>query len=223
MKPPPRDLDQPTPGTVGGERSDPLQAMLAEYAALREESLQAIQHRIMVMNFTFGALSVVIAGLVGRRVPDLMSGLIALLFVPQMAKAGLLIWLGEYNRSQRAGRWLTRLEAKINDLLESPDAMGWESALASRGTHMAYPYVATTVIVLGTGYAGSILGAYFLLVQFRTTFPHLSSWPVALTIALYILAVEALFLRFFRKKWSEVRTFSEQIPISAKDMPSQQR
>lgn len=88
---------------------------------------------------------------------------------------------------------------------------------------MAYPYVATTVIVLGTGYAGSILGAYFLLVQFRTTFPHLSSWPVALTIALYILAVEALFLRFFRKKWSEVRTFSEQIPISAKDMPSQQR
>lgn len=221
MGPRPRDVQQPTRATVGGGRSEPLQAMLAEYTALREESIQSIQHRILVMNFTFGALSVIIAGLVSRRVPDLMSGLIALLFVPQMAKAGLLIWLGEYNRSQRAGRWLTRLEAKINDLLESPDAMGWEGTLASRGTHMAYPYVATTVIVLGTGYAGSILGAYFLLVQFRAAFPHTPSWPVAVAIALYILTVEGLFLRFFRKKWREVRTDSEQIPTSARDAPGQ--
>lgn len=38
----------------------------------------------------------------------------AVLFVPQVAKTGLLIWLGEYDRSQRAGKWIADLEVWID-------------------------------------------------------------------------------------------------------------
>jgi hypothetical protein len=182
-----------------------LQAMLAEYATLRAESVQSISNRMAVMNFTFGALSVVLAGLLAASISELMAGFIALFFVPQMAKAGLLIWMGEYNRSQRAGRWTAVLEERINQRVGS-QVVGWEGSLASAGAHMSYPYAATVLFILGIGYAGSLLGLYFFTSQDSRPFRWLSPFLiVALTVA-YIFIVEGLFLRFVRSRWREVRT-----------------
>src|SRR5689334_12686725 len=76
-----------------------IDAMLAEYASLRTESLTSITNRITVANFAFGAVAVIVAALLTDTTPDITKGAIAFLFVPQIAKAGLLIWLGEYERS----------------------------------------------------------------------------------------------------------------------------
>jgi len=46
----PHDADAPA-------RDPRLDALLAEYATLRQESLGAIGHRVAVMNFTFAAVS----------------------------------------------------------------------------------------------------------------------------------------------------------------------
>src|SRR5512143_3104758 len=158
--------------------------MLAEYTWLRQECLQAIGYRITVMNFTFGALSVVLAGLLSGNLPPLVAGSIALLFVPQMAKAGLLIWLGEYHRSQRAGRWIAALEARINQLTNS-SAMGWETALATRGTHMAYPYIATVIFTLGSGITGNFLGLYFIAFDYFKYTSVGERWLIAFALLTY--------------------------------------
>jgi hypothetical protein len=184
--------------------------MLAEYASLREESLQSISHLILVMNFTFGALSIIVAGLLTSRASSILSGIIALFFVPQLAKAGLLIWLGEYNRAQRAGRWIRTLETRINDHLGAQSTMGWETALAGKGegksTHMAYPYVAVVLLVLGAGYTSSFLGVYFLIGQLVKVVEGgvVLVGSVILLLA-YVLAAETFYFRFFLRKWREVR------------------
>lgn len=183
-----------------------LEAILAEYTWLRQECLQAIGYRITVMNFTFGALSVVLAGLLTGKVPPLVAGSIALFFVPQMAKAGLLIWLGEYDRSQRAGHWIEGLEARINQLTNSPGAMGWETTLATRGTHMGYPYIAIIVFMLGSGVAGSFLGLYFVVFEYLKHASVSERWLIVFALLAYIVAVEILFLRFFRARWRAIRT-----------------
>ena len=83
-----------------------VEAMLAEYRSVRQESLEAVGHRMTVMSFTFAAVGVVIGGLLARRVSDVLAGLIAILFVPQVSKAALLIWLGEYDRTESLIRQL---------------------------------------------------------------------------------------------------------------------
>lgn len=108
------------------KRMQRVQVGLAEYGSLRQESLQAITNRLQVLNFTFAALSVVVAAVVAGKVPPLAAAAITIVFVPSVAKAALLVWLGEYSRSQRAGRWIAELEERINLDAGAP-VLGWES------------------------------------------------------------------------------------------------
>ncbi len=188
-----------SPGDPGRARLD---VMLAEYNSLRQESLNAINNRITIMNFTFGALSIVLAGLLATRLPTLLAGGTALLFVPQVAKAALLIWLGEYNRSQRAGRRLQDLESSIN-VLVGEGAIGWETELAKRSSaqsHMSYPYLATVSLVIGAGYAGTMIGFYLLVAAAHRLD---TAWIVVLVlaIAIYSLILESSFLLYFMTRW----------------------
>jgi len=186
-------------------RSNRLEALLAEYGCLREESLRGIDNRITIMNFTFGALSIVLASLLANRVPRSLAGIVGLLFVPQVAKAALLIWLGEYNRSQRAGRQIVAIESRVNELLGAT-LISWETALAKRASgHMKYPYWATVALVIGAGYGGIGIGAFLLLHGHRGV-------GLAVGIALivvYALVVEGLFLAFFVRKWHEATSSTD--------------
>jgi hypothetical protein len=190
-----------------------LTALLAEHASLRQESVQAIANRIAVMNFTFGALAVVIAALLAGAVDRTVAGLIALLFVPQMAKAGLLIWLGEYNRSMRAGAWLARIEAQVNRLIGGDDTLTWETSLISRSSHMDYPYVATAAFILGAGYLGSLLGVFYVTAAVPGgTGGHIGG---AVALLAYVAAIETAFARFFWRRWRDTRLN----PLSAHVLP----
>lgn len=217
MTDPPLEPPLPTPSHPNG---DPVQhaltALLAEHASLRQESVQAIANRIAVMNFTFGALAVVIAALLAGEVDRTVAGLIALFFVPQMAKAGLLIWLGEYNRSQRAGAWLARIEAQVNGLLAEPNTLTWESSLIARSSHMDFPYVATAAFILGAGYLGSLLGVFDLVTGLPSGTARIAG---ACALLLYAAAVELLFARFFWRRWRDTRLD----PLAAHILPEPPR
>jgi hypothetical protein len=182
-----------------------LQAMLAEYQMLRQESLEAISNRLTVMSFTFAALSVLVAGLLTAKT-DALTGAIALVFLPQLSKAALLIWLGEYARSQRAGRFIAQLERRINAHV-GEDAVTWETHLATRppgaptDVHMSFPYVAVVVILLGVGYAGAILGAYFVYHGLHRELSDGSAVLVLGGLADLVIIFEAWFLRFFFREW----------------------
>jgi hypothetical protein len=179
--------------------------MLHEYTSLRQESMGAINNRVTVANFTFGAIAVVLAALIAQRKPGVTTGAVAVLFVPQLAKVGLMIWLGEYNRSQRAGKWIAELEARINALVGAGKAMAWESTLLGTSVHMTYPYVSVVLLLLGSGWASIAVGTSIIL-QGRG---HLALawpwWPVALGSALVVLVAEILFIRMFRAKWGKIK------------------
>ncbi|MEX2448020.1 MAG: hypothetical protein WD404_04665 [Solirubrobacterales bacterium] len=181
--------------------------MLAEYETLRNEVLAAIAHRVAVMNFVFAALTVLLAGLLTRNIGDAVAAAVAIFAVPQFAHAGLLIWLGEYRRSQRASLWLSRLEQRINREVEVK-AMGWEGRsqdpAATDFKHMAFPYVATVTLLVGVAYAGLAIGG-FLLVEWWKGHSDLHLWIPLTGVGVYALVTEAAFLWFFVSRWRECR------------------
>lgn len=190
------------------DRETLVEVLMEEYRTLRQESLDTLGHRLTVVSFTFAALSVVVAGmLTAPELPPWVIGAVGVVFVPQAAKAGLFIWLGEYQRSQRAGRHLAELERRINDLLDVDGATGlcWESALTSRGGHMSTPYVATIAFTLGAGWTGAALGLYFLWRSFAGAWP--APWPgVAIVVAAVATVVwETLVVRRFVREWRAAR------------------
>ena len=209
---------EPSPGALAPQsdyttRSLSVDALLKEYEYVRKESLDAIGHRLRIMNFSFAALSVLIAALLTRQVPDILAGAVGFVFIPQLAKASLLIWLGEHERSQRAGRYLVTIEHQINDLVGN-QVMGWEGSLLGRPSprakaeswlHMRYPYVAVVALLLGVGWVSSALSLYFLGSGVRAVLSV--GWVYAVIPALLVIGLcnELLFLRFFLKKWRTTR------------------
>ncbi|QNP70001.1 hypothetical protein IAG44_11430 [Streptomyces roseirectus] len=184
-------------------RDDPvLIALLAEYNSLRQESLQAISNRITIMNFAFTSLAVVIAAVLNSSLPNEVLIPACLVFVPGAGKASLLIWLGEYHRSQRAGRGVMKVERQINAHLGG-QYLEWEGRLVSSGTHMGYPYVATAVFILSTGALAEVLGAYFLVEAHAGSFG--GDLLIAAGVLVYAVAAEAGYLWFFLRRWRAIR------------------
>lgn len=179
-----------------------LSAMLTEYNSVRKESVSTINNRLLFSSCAFTAFSILLAGLSTRQSPDLLSGIIAMVFVPLLTKLCLLMWLGEYNRSQRAGRGMVKMEQKINDLLQHPSAVSWETDLQDTQAHMGYPYVSTILLMMLTGWVSFVLGmrlAYddFLLGSRRGIDFF---WPmVAMAIG------DVSFWILLRQKWRRIR------------------
>jgi hypothetical protein len=196
-----------------------LQALLAEYDSLRCESLTSISNRILIANFTFGALALILAALVTRTKPSAIVGIVSLFFVPQVAKTGLLIWLGEYDRSQRAGHWLKGVEQRINHVLDQ-EVMTWEGSLQHQGTHMGYPYLATVLLLLGAGWASSLVGLF--MIRQAITYPAVHHYLIWITAGLitYVCTVELLFGWFFRNKWRYIRIHYGAVRLPAQANPS---
>ncbi|MBW5423753.1 hypothetical protein GKQ77_19665 [Streptomyces sp. BG9H] len=207
-QPQPQPQPPPPPSLVSPEAlRNQLDARLAEYATLRQESLQAISNRIQVMNFAFTSLSLILAALLASDVPRSLLILVSLLFVPIASKASALVWLGEYHRSQRAGQGVRLLEGRINELLGGGEHLTWEKSLYSQSTHMGYPYIATVLFILSTGVFGEFLGGIYLTqaAEEAAVFP-----PVlcAALVVVYSLTIEISFLLFFRKRWIAIRLHS---------------
>lgn len=196
----------------GSEPARAVDAMLAEYETLRQESLQSIGHRMTIVTFTFAILGVVISGLLTGKVAPVVAGLIATCFLPQVAKAALWMWLGEYQRSRRAGKAIAELECKINTAVGAK-ALSWESNLwkpkdrSSRESarHMDYPYAAVIVFLLGAGYTAIALGTYLLYTPAKLRWGVDVAIDLTIGISLLAALVEAVFLWDFHRRWTDCR------------------
>lgn len=191
--------------------------LIEEYRTLRQESLDSLGHRLTVVNFTFAALSIVIGAMVASDgvSPGLLA-LLGILFVPQGAKAGLFIWLGEYQRSQRAGKHLVHLEERLNALVDSADgeALCWETSLARQQEtdqvdhHMKYPYQATVAFTMGVGWAAEVLGLWYAAQWLDGHAGEPAKAGLLAGAAFLVVAFEILVLiRFFRELRDDLSQF----------------
>jgi hypothetical protein len=242
MKSTSRNQEKPTPtpaSPVGAAAGLPapdspeslaINILLDEYRTLRAESLQSIQARHQIIAFAFGAMSVVIAGLVTSNASMIMLGAIAYLAVPQIAKSSLMMWLGEYRRSARAGEKIREVETKINALARCC-LLSWENSLSATKIHMSYPYTATVVIILGVSYASTVIGISYIT-AFALSNPKMDlgidifvktfSKPCILVelcggLTLFALAFEICFWKYFAHHWRIARAPSEALPPPAPD------
>jgi len=203
---PPSPISFPLPSEEIVRRLE-FEARMAEYNSLRQESLQAISNRVQIMNFTFTSLTIILASLMAADIPVTLVLIVSLLFVPIACKVSALVWLGEYNRSQRAGSGIRQREALINELIRNVPALSWETDLYSKGTHMGYPYAASLAFMLSTGIFGEALGGYSAAQLVHGVLPVMG--VVALTVA-FSLLLEIWFIRFFIERWVGIRMHSNQ-------------
>lgn len=211
--------------------NDHLTALLAEYSSLRQESLAAIQNRITIFSFTFGGLA--IAGAALTQTSQILVRLAAtLVAVPLLAKGGVLVWMGEYMRSRRAGAHICMIEAAINRHY-SRYVLTWESSLKSGApigsicepifqehnqsapvgedsrprlrAHMKSPYLATITLLFFTG-------TFYIAVGVVTAFDYLNgrlstssaiSWTLA--IGVFFGAIEVAAGRFIHSRWVDAQ------------------
>jgi hypothetical protein len=114
-----------------------IAALQVEYNSLRQESLAAIAHRIQIVGFVFAAISIATSAVVAN-VDDTGAAIFCLSVPPFIAFAASLVWLGEYQRSQRAGRGMMEVERSMNLVLdETSEVVLWETSLARRSAN--YP------------------------------------------------------------------------------------
>jgi hypothetical protein len=134
--------------------------MLKEYEAIRQEILVAMNNRISILSFglaTIGAIFTASIAVSATGTYSVLASLMLILAVPGINSFVLFMWMGEYQRMMRAGRFLFELEAKINKMAEA-DVLMWETQLRSQRLHMKYPYNTTVMLLTVIGIISIVLG-----------------------------------------------------------------
>lgn len=132
---------------ASGEKMDIISIKLKEYETIREEILITMQVRNSILSFglaILGAILTVSIALAAQA--SLASSLILILIAPAICIFVLYMWLGEYQRMQRAGKFLMKIEQEINEQI-SANALTWETSLRSQRSHMKYPYNTTALLL----------------------------------------------------------------------------
>ena len=138
--------------------------MLKEYETLRQEILTAMQGRHSILSFgqaTIGVLFAASAALYAASGQSLFLSLVLSLVVPSIGNFTLFMWLGEYQRMQRAGRFLVDLERRINDRAQD-ELLTWETHLREQRRHMRYPYKSTVVLLTVINAVSLLVGLVML-------------------------------------------------------------
>lgn len=139
---------------------DKSDILLKEYETLRQEILAAMSGRNSILSFglaTIGAIFTASLATQTGSTPSLLSSLILELAVPAISVFVLFIWLGEYQRMQRAGKFLVGLEKRINEIA-SKELLTWETVLRSKQSHMKYPYNTTVLLLTLISVLSQIIG-----------------------------------------------------------------
>jgi hypothetical protein len=136
-----------------------VEVLLKEYETLRRESLDSITHRTQIASFGLAAIGALFAGsfVATERVQasGLVLGVVAL-GVPLVSVLVLRMWLGELERMERAGAYLSWLEHRINSSMND-HVLTWESWLSATG-RLVYPYQAVVILFSLIGVGAPIVG-----------------------------------------------------------------
>ena len=178
-------------------------ALLAEYTSLRDESLATITNRIRIITLSFLAYSLIIGGIFSAKtVPELLKILFLSILLPQLSKASLLMWFGEYQRMIRAADRLIEIEREVNKLLRKP-VMTWETGLPS-GRPISRPYYAGILMVSAPSLIAYVLAAYILFKVRVFSDSHLGMVVFGLIIFLACIW-EVVFYAYFISEWWKIR------------------
>jgi len=132
--------------------------MLKEYEMMRQEITTSMQTRGSILTFAFTIIGAIFAAaLTSDKGQDMFVGFVLILGVPSIALFTLLQWLGEYERMQRAGKFILNLESRINKMTVN-GALSWETHLRDGRLHMSYPYNSTVLGIIILSVIGVTLG-----------------------------------------------------------------
>lgn len=129
---------------------EPVEIMLKQYEMIRQEVLASMSNRTSILSFglaTIGAIFTASIATYTKSRYSLLSSLMLIFAVPAINSFILFMWLGEYKRMQRAGRFLFELEEKVNKEV-GREVLSWEIHLRSQRLHMNYPYYVTVALLV---------------------------------------------------------------------------
>jgi hypothetical protein len=139
---------------------NPVEILLKEYETLRQEVLNTMNNRVSILSFglaTIGAIFAASLAIYATSNNVVLPSLTLSLAVPFICNFVLFMWLGEYQRMQRAGKFLADLEKRINDEV-SRQLLTWETLLRSQHQHMTYPYNTTVMLLLAISMISYCIG-----------------------------------------------------------------
>jgi heme/copper-type cytochrome/quinol oxidase subunit 4 len=140
---------------------NPVEILLKEYETLRQEILATMNNRVSILSFGLAGIGVVFTASLATdstNAHPLFSSLVLVLAVPAISNFVLFMWLGEYQRMQRAGKFLVELENRINTET-SKELLTWETKLRTQHSHMGYPYIVTVLLLILISAVSFIIGA----------------------------------------------------------------
>ena len=142
-----------------------INGMLKEYEVLRQEIITSMQTRNSILTFMFTVVGAIFAAAATSDKDQSLSVALILIFgIPSISIFTLLLWIGEYERMQRAGRYLTILETRFNGMTMD-NTLSWENHLKKRKMHMSYPYDSTLIGIILLSLIGVFLGILLLPVK----------------------------------------------------------
>lgn len=108
--------------------SDWLTAVLEEYRSLRTEAIAAREAQLAVLRFGAANLAVLVAAALSLRNKEtVFAAAILSLIVPGVVFFVIEIWLGEIERTIRAGNFVAAIERRLAEHFRNTDPpMAWE-------------------------------------------------------------------------------------------------
>jgi hypothetical protein len=177
----------------GYKAMDQVEIMLREYETLRQEVLTSMSNRNSILSFGPGTIGAILtASIAVELVKEIseISGLMLILAVPIISIFVVFIWLGEYERMQRAGKFLGELdkglESRINDMVGG-EPLTWETRLRlrQRPLHMLYPYFFTVLLLTAIG----LISLYIGYSVANSLVPLVGQFIAGAEIATFIFAI----------------------------------
>ena len=142
------------------DSKDSIEIMLKEYETLREEVLAAMSSRNSILSFGLAIIGAIFTASIATHTQigySILASYLLILAVPSVTNCVLFMWLGEYQRSQRAGKFLVGLEKRINAKAQE-ELLTWETLLREQLRHMKYPYVITVMLLTVISVISLIIG-----------------------------------------------------------------
>jgi len=142
------------------DSKDAIEIMLKEYETLREEVLAAMSNRNSILSFGLAIIGAIFTASIATHTKtgySILASYLLILAVPAVTNCVLFIWLGEYQRSQRAGKFLVGLEKRINAKAQE-ELLTWETLLRKQLRHMKYPYDITVMLLTVISVISLIIG-----------------------------------------------------------------
>lgn len=181
--------------TISGEW---LRAVLGEYKSLRDEAVAARDAQLAVLRFGVAIIGALVAlGLAGREQEPELSGVMLCVLVPAVIFFVVELWVGEIQRSNRAGSFVATIERELaryfkdsrNGSYRPP--MGWENWLRRDGSGEYKRANNVRALVVSALFLFFMGGSYLVgLGVLREK--HLDSYVAACTVAAVVILASLL-------------------------------